>query len=537
MLGVEIKIATDAAFENIIYQSTITTTRTDFMLPDFNVGIEPDTTYYWSIRYLDEDGLTSPWSDPTSLTTASAFEPTAVLQPHITYPSEGARISPIDPQLMSSPFDVEGASDSHESSDWQLSRSVGFEAENILAESLDDTVNLTGITFGGLDLVGDNGFYARVRHKGLATPTKSSFSPIRHALLREFYDNPLIGVAFRRSSAGAQYVGRYIDINGNSVRLRSDYFNTHPLYLFSQITIADQVMATIPEVNVKCAADVAGDAYRFWISPEDFEGSYLHPAFAQSNGPIFCGVYLSGNETNADELTNAQGCSRPDRYVRVHTFWPPDIVEVSSPYANWLNTNEDSAHRGWHTDSIYDYALRELLMFIEFKSFSLGGIMSGIVNVGLANDPTRPKYRGITHPYITTAAMSDSWTGYALEGYEQYSHNPIKPFTIGYPSSLTTRKTMEHVFLVNQNGMSSAGVDTIRTGWDDDFECDIDLLFLPESEGVGTGNSVSSSYASDSGWECNNQIITQYSNGPFFDWSGVQTSQTVRKLVRISKWS
>ncbi|MDR1515664.1 MAG: hypothetical protein LBS45_08215 [Synergistaceae bacterium] len=385
MLGIEILIGDDVTLQNVIFTGYAETSQTAARLTDFEAIIETETTYFWAIRYVDTDGRRGNWSVPTSFTTAAAFEATVVLRPNIIYPAEGARVSPLDPMLLSSPFTIIGATDTHESSDWQISSHPGFDASHILAESLDDADNLTSVILNGIDMTGDLGFYARTRHEA-ANAGKSAWSPIRHALLREFHNDHLIGIGISEGS-----MVYWIDEQGNHVNVRGDYFANHPLYQFPRVIVADQYMRALPEVFVRCDHDEGGFMYRYWISPYEFGGSIIHPAYALSTaGAILFGEYLSGNDANSGTLTQLN--SQPGKFIR--------FCSTTMPSADWLNTDADYDHKGWAVMSVYDRALLSLLMLVELRTFVFTGKIERNVSPGIVDDTSRPAFHGVTHPFF-----------------------------------------------------------------------------------------------------------------------------------------
>lgn len=72
-----VMVATDAAFRNVIAQET--TTATSYTPP----GLEPNKTYYWTVRGISKINQYSPWSAVRSFRTA-------VLTPVLTAPENGA---------------------------------------------------------------------------------------------------------------------------------------------------------------------------------------------------------------------------------------------------------------------------------------------------------------------------------------------------------------------------------------------------------------------------------------------------------------
>jgi hypothetical protein len=86
-----------------------------------------------------------------------------VNKPRITSPAVGAENIPKSINITSSAFIVRGATDSHEGSDWQLSKNSAF--TNIVTSTVDDTVNKTSWLVD--NLLENTTYYIRVRHKAV----------------------------------------------------------------------------------------------------------------------------------------------------------------------------------------------------------------------------------------------------------------------------------------------------------------------------------------------------------------------------------
>ena len=59
-------------FSNLIYEKTSSVHLTSLSIPD--MVLDPDTTYYWRVRFYDSRNGMSEWSDPTSFTTIAYGE-------------------------------------------------------------------------------------------------------------------------------------------------------------------------------------------------------------------------------------------------------------------------------------------------------------------------------------------------------------------------------------------------------------------------------------------------------------------------------
>jgi hypothetical protein len=379
--------------------------------------------------------------------------------------------------------------------------------------------------FDGLNLSGDSGIYARMRHTAL-TAGKSQWSPIRHAPLREYYNDPLIGVAFRRSDPALPYTGRYIDIYGNTVNPSIGYFNNHPLYQFPLVQPAGQMMRMLPEVHVRCAHDIDGDAYRYWISPEAFDGSYLHPAFRLSSGPLLIGSYMCNNESGNAVVNGTGQIGR----------WETNYTNITHPImADHLNTNADASHSGWHVENVYEYALRTLMVIMEFKRFDVQSVLSAEndnFNFNV-NNPSKRQWRGFFDPFLATNSA-----GIVLIGFKRSRLSGDHDIRIGLPTNPETLATLYTSDFGGTNANSAQPIDTFKTGYNSSIECDLDLLFIPDT----TGNGVGASGAKSTGtYSSRNTAAFMGSEsdkivGCFYD-QGIATTSGSAAYVRIIKYT
>jgi hypothetical protein len=476
MLGIEIRIGLDPEILEPVYEGYVETSQTSARFSEFEAIIQTDTMYFWSLRYVDADGRKSNSSVPTGFVTAAEFQPSVVLRPNIIYPAEGARTSPLDPMLLSSPFRIIGATDTHEASDWQAASRADFDPAYILAESLDDGTNLESVIFSGTDLTGDLGFYARTRQKG-ALAGWSGWSPICHALLKEFHNDFLIGIGI--TEGGAVY---HIDGEGNLANVRNDYFEKNPLYAFPRAIVAGQYMRALLETHVRCDHDAGGFKYRYWISPYAFRDSIVHPAFALSGaGPLLFGEYLSGNDEDSGSVASLN--SSPDKYLRPSS--------AASKNAAWLNTGEDNSHRGWGLLSVYERQLLNLLMLVEARSFSLNKAISSKQIFSGINGADRPNFHGITHPVFNS---SSGWgtlvsLGEGIDGVFLGTYY-ARGWRLGLPSTLDDRYALS----VPGGSVTSAAVfvDQLKTDADPNFG-PLQLLFIPGTVTTGSNSGINMS--------------------------------------------
>ena len=154
----DIQIATDSNFSNlVINEQGYTTTRTSYVLNGLSLG----TTYYIRIRYNASTGIQSEWSDTISFLTKNVY----VNKPTITNFTTGTtNILYVGYTYTSSEFSVANGTDTHASSDWEISTSPDF--NGVVVSSYNDSTNLVSWTPTGLSR--NTTYYIRVRHRGTA---------------------------------------------------------------------------------------------------------------------------------------------------------------------------------------------------------------------------------------------------------------------------------------------------------------------------------------------------------------------------------
>lgn len=97
----------------------------------------------------------------------------SVVTPNITAPSNGATGQSGTVNFTSNAFAMEGGTDTHQSSDWQVATDSGF--SNVVSSVANSTSNKLTYTASGLNP--NTTYYARVRYKGVVSDF-SSWSPV-----------------------------------------------------------------------------------------------------------------------------------------------------------------------------------------------------------------------------------------------------------------------------------------------------------------------------------------------------------------------
>jgi hypothetical protein len=121
--------------------------------------LAPTTLYYWRVRYKNSEGTWSAWSEPTGFVTGVL----GVAQPVITSPLSGTTLTTSTPTLTSSAFKVQGTTDTHASSDWEVWTGPDGSGTKLWGV-YGDTVNKTNITVPAGKLPTNQNVYPRVRH-------------------------------------------------------------------------------------------------------------------------------------------------------------------------------------------------------------------------------------------------------------------------------------------------------------------------------------------------------------------------------------
>jgi len=199
-------------FATTVVDETVAGTSTTFT-PSSN--LDTLTNYYWRVRYADDDGNVSDFSDATEFTTADTFTD----QPTITSPTDGETDIGETPTITSSAFNTVNGSDTHVASEWEITR---VSDSVVVFDSGEDTTNLTSIDVpaGVLD-EGQESYTVKVRHKG-QTFGFSAYSPdvtfTTSASFLDPEDPQFIGQAF----AGGFLVG-VIDTVAGTIDSQDDY--------------------------------------------------------------------------------------------------------------------------------------------------------------------------------------------------------------------------------------------------------------------------------------------------------------------------
>ncbi len=132
-------------------------------------GLDSETSYYLRVRYKYVDSLgnitRTAWSNTYIMATAanliSTPDVTILGKDPInpTYPIESGPL-----EINASPFLISGSTETHESTDWEISEDINF--NTFVYQNLNDNLNLEDITINGL--TPGRTYYVRVRYNSLS---------------------------------------------------------------------------------------------------------------------------------------------------------------------------------------------------------------------------------------------------------------------------------------------------------------------------------------------------------------------------------
>lgn len=131
--------------------------------------LNPGTTYYWRVRYRDNHGAWSNWSEESSFTTQSAPPDSPPVntenhppdQPACVAPEDGATHVSTTPTLKASAFHDPDVGDSQAASQWQITTTSGDYRE----PTVDRLESLNSIIFPDRALSPQTAYYWRVRYQ------------------------------------------------------------------------------------------------------------------------------------------------------------------------------------------------------------------------------------------------------------------------------------------------------------------------------------------------------------------------------------
>jgi len=216
--------------------------------------------------------------------TVNAIQPN---QATIISPSEAAQNRNANLTITSSVFSMNYGSDTHQSSDWQLSTDAGF--NTIAQSSTDDTTNKT--TWVITSLNANTTYYVRTRHKGSSYGYGAWSSGRSFKTKIAFYASNEEGKLIPGDRVANDNVGRYVTISGDGSRIAisasgqdiSSVNNAGAVYVFLRTGVSWAQEAKI------IASDYADS------------DSFGHSVCLDTTGVrLAVGAFLKNNGANAD---------------------------------------------------------------------------------------------------------------------------------------------------------------------------------------------------------------------------------------------
>lgn len=190
----QFQIAKDSAFTELVYDTLFPTANASGA---FSGALDLGARYYWRCRYRNLETVWGEWSKPTSFITTSS----GIATPAMTAPSNDATNIGQTPTLSTNAFAVVGGSDTHVSSDWQITSGPNGTG-TVVFQSLNDATNKTSIAVPTGKLVVDTKYYVRARHNS-GTLGASSWSNDTAFTTASVFLPVVLGTAY----AGGYYGG------------------------------------------------------------------------------------------------------------------------------------------------------------------------------------------------------------------------------------------------------------------------------------------------------------------------------------------
>jgi hypothetical protein len=219
----------------------------------------------------------------------------------------------------------------------------------------------------------------------------------------------VVGISWNTASSSPTL--SWIDIDGNTVTgLTSSYFNNHSIWGNMKRCVINpstgvvtygtnargdgldltgasgNVMVKIPKFYVKFSTD--GTVHKWWISPIQYAGFELHPAFLQRGGTeaeLFVSAYeasgyLDGSTFKLRSATNKQPVTGAVAY--------PDLPNSGRLYITDAETYANNiASTAWGITNIWTLSALRLLFYTEYASLdSQTALDKGIVDLASGTD-------------------------------------------------------------------------------------------------------------------------------------------------------
>ena len=222
-----------------------------------------------------------------------------------------------------------------------------------------------------------------------------------------------------------------------------DFNVTAPWSGICDVTVDGQAMVKIPKFYVKYGLGPSGSKREGkpirWVSDHEKEGFHVHPAFLKDGVEIpyfLIGKYEAYNE-GSGKAGSAVGKSP---WVNVTT-----AAAISACAARNTGTGDQA---GWHLQTIYEVAARQILMLLEYGTPDMQTkIGNGNVSSSgaVATGGTNAKWRGICEAWGNVWEQVDGCKGngttlqvFDNKGNRTYVDTGLIPPASGYPKDTYT---------------------------------------------------------------------------------------------------
>ncbi len=382
------QIATDAAFTNVVWAALDSLNLTQITT---GLALSETSTYYARARH-NGTNYQSQFSAPVMFNTITV----SVAVPAITNPAAAATSIGETPTITSSAFAVNGGTDTHTSSDWQVASDTGF--TNIVVQSLSDAANKTSWAVPTGNLLVSTGYYVRVRHTGVAQGV-SAWSPAISFTTTAAFANPW-------DLGNAQYENKLFSTSAQDSSPQEVAFSTDGTKMY----VVGASLNTIYQYTLSQAWDVSTAGY----AGKSF--------FAGSQEANITGLAFSQDGTRMYVV----GVIDDSVYqYSLSTAW--DIATAS--YANassFIGTQEGVAHSvqfsadgtrmyivGVITDTVYQYALGTAwdisTASYSGQSFSVAAQEASPTGLSFSLDGTRMFVVGVTNDTVYQYVLNTAW--------------------------------------------------------------------------------------------------------------------------------
>lgn len=337
--GIEVQVSKQADFagQMVVDQVLNGTNLKSYQLP----RLDASTTYYWRMRHFDVDKKKSKWSATWSFDTGAVF----VMQPSITAPVNGQKVVTNGFTMTSSAFAVQGMTDTHVSTDWEIWSGENGTG-NLLFSSYNDTVNKTSIQVPHTILANKTTYYPRVAHKGTVVGA-SAWSANRSMLV----DYPPFPTTIGESYGGGYYAGDVVvDSTTYGIILAPKIGGETDLKMANATTkvIGNDADSVLNTTNLKAfGSDAANWAkaltlggFSDWQVPSlaALQSIYTNVGPTRATSPVIF-------KTGAAQAMNAvvHGSSSPYDYIRNDSYSDPDTPIYSSYLHQYASPRSYSA--------------------------------------------------------------------------------------------------------------------------------------------------------------------------------------------------